>query len=387
MYIHEYQSKHLLNTYKIPVPRSEVFTQGDSIEKFVANFGGESWIVKAQVHAGGRGKAGGILWAHTKDELKKQINALIGTNLVTKQTDNDGLLINTLLVEKPAKIKREIYLGLLVDRTTKSVTAISSAEGGVNIEEVAAQAPDKIITTGIHRTSGIQGYHCRLLAQQLDFNKDQFRQFSHILHQMYALFLDSDASLIEINPLIVTAEGSLLALDAKMNFDDNALFRHKKIAALRDATQENPIELKAKRHDLNYVKLDGDIGCIVNGAGLAMATMDLIQHHGGMPANFLDVGGNTTAQRVTEAFNLLTEDKSVRSIFVNIFGGIVRCDVIANGILQAIEAAELKLHVVVLLQGNSAQQGMDILKEKHPLISAVSSLTEGAELAIEKAKA
>lgn len=387
MYIHEYQSKHLLNTYKIPVPRSEVFTQGDSIEKFVANFGGESWIVKAQVHAGGRGKAGGILWAHTKDELKTQINALIGNNLVTKQTGSEGLLINTLLVEKPAKIEREIYLGLLVDRTTRSVTAIASAEGGVNIEEVAEQSPEKIITVSIHRTSGIQGYHCRLLAQQLDFDKEQFRQFSHIIHQMYALFLDTDASLIEINPLIVTAEGSLLALDAKMNFDDNALFRHKKIAALRDSTQENPIELKAKRHDLNYVKLDGDIGCIVNGAGLAMATMDLIQHHGGMPANFLDVGGNTTAQRVTEAFNLLIEDQSVRSIFVNIFGGIVRCDVIANGILQAIESSELTLHVVVLLQGNSAKEGMEILKDKHPLISPVSSLTEGAQLAIEKAKA
>lgn len=387
MYIHEYQSKHLLDAYQIPVPRSEVFTQGDSIEKFVANFGGESWIVKAQVHAGGRGKAGGILWANTKEELKKQINTLIGTYLVTKQTNKDGLLINTLLVEKPAKITNEIYLGLLVDRTTKSVTAIASAEGGINIEEVAQKTPEKIVTVNIHRTSGVQGYHCRLLAQHLDFNKEQYLQFSHILRQMYALFLDNDASLIEINPLIVNAEGSLMALDAKMNFDDNALFRHKKIAALRDATQENPIELKAKRHDLNYVKLDGDIGCIVNGAGLAMATMDLIQHHGGMPANFLDVGGNTTARRVTEAFNLLTEDQSVRSIFVNIFGGIVRCDVIANGILQAIEASELSLPVVVLLQGNNAEQGMQILRGKHPLISAVSSLTEGADLVIKKAKA
>ena len=386
MYIHEYQSKRLLNTYQIPVPRSEVFTQGDSIEKFATNFGGESWIVKAQVHAGGRGKAGGILWAHTKDELQQQINTLMGTSLVTKQTDAAGLPINTLLVEKPATIQRELYISLLIDRATKSVTAITSAEGGVNIEEVAAKSPEKITSVSIHRTSGVQGYHCRLLAQALDLNKDQFKQFSHILRQMYELFLDSDASLIEINPLIVCEDESLLALDAKMNFDDNALFRHKKIAALRDATQENPIELKAKQHDLNYVKLDGSIGCIVNGAGLAMATMDLIKYHGGEPANFLDVGGNTTAERVTEAFNLLTEDKSVRSIFVNIFGGIVRCDVIANGVLQALQAAELTLPVVVLLQGTNAEQGKQILKDQHELITAVSELTEGAQLAIAKAQ-
>ena len=385
MYIHEYQSKRLLHTYEIPVPRSEVFTQGDSIEKFVANFGGESWIVKAQIHAGGRGKAGGILWAHTKEELKEQIDKLMGTTLVTKQTDAHGLPINTLLVEKPANIQREIYLSLLVDRSSKKITAIASAEGGINIEEVAENTPEKISSVSIHKTSGIQGYHCRLLAKDLDLNKDQFKEFSHILKQMYALFLDSDASLIEINPLIITQEDTLLALDAKMNFDDNALFRHKKISSLRDATQENPIELKAKLHDLNYVKLDGNIGCIVNGAGLAMATMDLIKHNNGEPANFLDVGGNTTAQRVTQAFNLLTEDNTVSSIFVNIFGGIVRCDIIAQGILQALEETELTLPVVVLLQGTNSEQGKAILKGKHPLISPVSELTEGAQLAIAKA--
>lgn len=387
MYIHEYQSKRLLHTYEIPVPRSEVFTQGDSIEKFVANFGGESWIVKAQVHAGGRGKAGGILWTHTKEELKQQIDKLMGTRLVTKQTDADGLPIQTLLVEKPANIKREIYLGLLVDRASKKITAIASAEGGINIEEVAETSPEKIASVNIHKTSGVQGYHCRLLAQDLSLNKAQFKQFSHILKQVYTLFLDSDASLIEINPLIVAEDESLLALDAKMNFDDNALFRHKKIASLKDTSQENPIELKAKQHDLNYVKLDGSIGCIVNGAGLAMATMDLIKHNGGEPANFLDVGGNTTAQRVTQAFNLLIDDESVRSIFVNIFGGIVRCDVIAEGILQALEETELTLPVVVLLQGTNAEQGKEILKDKHKLITAVSELTEGAKLAIEKAGA
>ncbi|MFK8027364.1 MAG: ADP-forming succinate--CoA ligase subunit beta, partial [Gammaproteobacteria bacterium] len=341
MYIHEYQSKRLLHSYKIPVPRSEIFTQGDSIEKFVSNFGGESWIVKAQVHAGGRGKAGGILWAHTKEELKLQIDTLMGTTLVTKQTDAAGLPINTLLVEKPANIKREIYLSLLVDRASKKITAIASAEGGINIEEIAEASPEKISSVNIHKTSGVQGYHCRLLSQNLNLNKDQFKQFSHILRQMYALFLDSDASLIEINPLIISDDESLLVLDAKMNFDDNALFRHKKIALLKDTSQENPIELKAKQHDLNYVKLDGSIGCIVNGAGLAMATMDLIKHNGGSPANFLDVGGNTTAQRVTQAFNLLIDNESVRSIFVNIFGGIVRCDIIAEGILQALEETEL----------------------------------------------
>ena len=280
MYIHEYQSKRLLQSYDIPIPRSEVFTQGDNIEKFVANFGGESWIVKAQVHAGGRGKAGGILWVNTKEELKQQINALMGTRLVTKQTGAEGLPINTLLVEKPAEIAREIYLSLLVDRGTKKITALTSAEGGVNIEEIAATSPEKISSVSIHRTTGVQGYHCRLLAQNLGFNKTQFKQFAHIVKQMYALFLEKDASLIEINPLIVTADETLLALDAKINFDDNALFRHKMIAGLRDASQENPMELKAKQYDLNYVKLAGNIGCVVNGAGLAMATMDLIKHHG-----------------------------------------------------------------------------------------------------------
>lgn len=387
MYIHEYQSKRLLHTYDIPVPRSEIFTQGDSIEKFVANFGGESWIVKAQVHAGGRGKAGGILWTHNKEDLKKRINKLMGTTLVTKQTDANGLPINTLLVEKPAKIKREIYLSLLVDRASKKVAAIASAEGGVNIEEVAEKTPEKISSVNIHKTSGVQGYHCRLLAQKLDLSKDQFKQFSHILKQMYALFLDSDASLIEINPLIVADDDSLIALDAKMNFDDNALFRHKKIASLKDATQENPIELKARQYDLNYVKLDGNVGCIVNGAGLAMATMDLIKHNGGEPANFLDVGGNTDAERVTQAFNLLLEDENVSSIFVNIFGGIVRCDIIANGILQALQQTELNIPVVVLLQGTNSEKGKEILKDQHPLITPASNLTEGATLAVEKAGA
>ena len=386
MYVHEYQSKRLLQSYGIPVPRSEVFTQGDSIEKFVANFGGESWIVKAQVHAGGRGKAGGILWVNTKEELKQQINALMGTRLVTKQTGADGLPINTLLVEKPAKIAREIYISLLIDRSTKKVTALASAEGGVNIEEIAASSPEKISSVDIHRSTGVQGYHCRLLAQNLDFNKPQFKQFAHIVKQMYALFLEKDASLIEINPLIVTEEETLLALDAKINFDDNALFRHKLIADLRDANQENPMELKAKQHDLNYVKLDGNIGCVVNGAGLAMATMDLIKHHGGEPANFLDVGGNTDEERVTHAFNLLTEDPSVQSIFVNIFGGIVRCDVIAQGVLQALKETELTLPVIVLLQGTNAKKGKNILKDQHKLLFPVSNLTEGAMLAVEKAQ-
>ena len=386
MYIHEYQSKRLLQTYDIPVPRSEVFTQGDSIEKFVANFGGESWIIKAQVHAGGRGKAGGILWVNTKDELKQQINALMGTRLVTKQTGADGLPINTLLVEKPAKIAREIYLSLLIDRSSKKVTALASAEGGVNIEEIAASSPEKISSVDIHRSTGVQGYHCRLLAQNLQFNKPQSKQFAHIVKQMYALFLEKDASLIEINPLIVTEEESLLALDAKINFDDNALFRHKVIADLRDASQENPMELKAKQHDLNYVKLDGNIGCVVNGAGLAMATMDLIKHHGGEPANFLDVGGNTDEERVTQAFNLLTEDPSVTSIFVNIFGGIVRCDVIAQGVLKALKETELTLPVIVLLQGTNAKKGKDILKDQHELLFPVDNLTEGAMLAVAKAQ-
>ena len=387
MYIHEYQSKRLLQSYDIPIPRSEVFTQGDNVEKFVASFGGESWIVKAQVHAGGRGKAGGIVWANTKEELKHQINTLMGTNLVTKQTGPEGLPINTLLVEKPAKISREIYLSLLVDRGNKKITALVSAEGGVNIEKVAAKTPEKISTVSIHLSTGVQGFHCRLLTQKLNLNKEQYKQFAHILKQMYALFRDKDASLIEINPLIITEEESLLALDAKINFDDNALFRHKVIADQRDASQENPMELKAKQHDLNYVKLDGSIGCVVNGAGLAMATMALIKHHGGEPANFLDVGGNTDAERVTHAFNLLLDDPNVKSIFVNIFGGIVRCDIIAQGVLQALTETELSIPVIVLLQGTNAKKGKKILKDQHQLLFPVSNLTEGAELVIKKTQA
>ena len=386
MYIHEYQSKRLLQNYDIPVPRSEVFTQGDSIEKFVANFGGESWIVKAQIYAGGRGKAGGILWAHTKEELKQQIDTLMGTQLVTKQTGPEGLPINTLLVEKPAKIAREFYLSLLVDRGSKKVTALSCADGGVNIEEIAASTPEKISSVNIFRSTGVQGFHCRLLAKNLNLNKEQFKQFTHILKQLYALFLEKDAALVEINPLIITEEEDLLALDAKINFDDNALFRHKEIAVLRDASQENPMELKAKQHDLNYVKLEGNIGCVVNGAGLAMATMDLIKHHGGEPANFLDVGGDTNSERVSHAFNLLLEDNNVHSIYVNIFGGIVRCDIIADGVLQAIQGTELTIPVIVLLQGTNAEQGKALLKDQHHLLFPVSNLTEGAQLAIEKAK-
>lgn len=386
MYIHEYQSKQLLSNYQIPVPQSVVFSQNDNLENFLDSFGSESWIIKAQIHAGGRGLAGGIQWAQNRDELAHHINNLIGSSLVTKQTGPAGLPVNTLLIEKPANIKRELYLSLLVDRAAKCITAIASSAGGVNIEEVAENDPDKITSVNIYKTSGLQGYHCRRLAQNLELSKSQFREFSQILEQMYQLFLDNDASLIEINPLIVTEEDSLLALDAKINFDDNALFRHKDIAELQDTTQENPIELKAKQHDLSYVKLDGTIGCIVNGAGLAMATMDLIKHHGGHPANFLDVGGNTTAERVTEAFNLLIADESVQSIFVNIFGGIVRCDTIASGILQALEETELSLPVVVLLQGTNAKKANEMLHNQHGLIFPVTHLTEGAQLSIEKAQ-
>ena len=387
MYIHEYQSKQLLSAYQIPVPQSVIFTQQDKIENFIDSYGNEPWIIKAQIHAGGRGLAGGIQWANSRTELNTHINKLIGSSLATKQTGPAGLPVNVLLIEKPASIKRELYLSLLVDRSAKCITAIASSEGGVNIEDVAENDPDKITSVCIHKTSGLQGYHCRRLAHNLNLNKNQFREFSHILGQMYQLLLDKDASLIEINPLIITEEESLLVLDTKINFDDNALFRHKDIAELQDPSQENPIELRAKQHDLSYVKLDGSIGCIVNGAGLAMATMDLIKHHGGHPANFLDVGGNTTAERVTEAFNLLTADESVQAIFVNIFGGIVRCDIIASGILQALKETELSLPVIVLLQGTNAEKAQDMLRNQHELILPVNDLTEGAQLAIGKARA
>ena len=384
MFIHEYQSKNLLQQYQIPIPRSHIFHQSDDIDSFAEQWGDQTWIVKSQIHSGGRGKAGGILSAHDAAELAKHMSQLLGSQLITAQTGAEGLPVNALLIEKPANIANEIYLGILIDRNQKNITVLSSSEGGINLEEIAEQDPSKINRAAISKATGLLASHHQTLLKGLQLNQIQAHEFKQIVSNLYRMFCDIDATLVEINPLIVTEAGELQALDAKINIDDNALFRQAQVSSLRDDSQENAIERKARTHGISYVKLNGNIGCIVNGAGLAMATMDLIKHFGGEPANFLDVGGNTNEARVTHAFELLLAD-DVHAIFVNIFGGIVRCDVIAHGILAALKQTALKVPVVVLLQGTNAEQAKALLKDQHPLLFPVKDLSEGAQLAISKA--
>ena len=384
MFIHEYQSKNLLQQYQIPIPRSHIFHQSDDIDSFAKQWGDQTWIVKSQIHSGGRGKAGGILSAHDAAELAKHMRQLLGSQLITAQTGAEGLPVNALLIERPANIANEIYLGILIDRNQKNITVLSSSEGGINLEEIAEQDPSKINRAAISKATGLLASHHQTLLKGLQLNQIQAHEFKQIVSNLYRMFCDIDATLVEINPLIVTEAGELQALDAKINIDDNALFRQAQVSSLRDDSQENAIERKARTHGISYVKLNGNIGCIVNGAGLAMATMDLIKHFGGEPANFLDVGGNTNEARVTHAFELLLAD-DVHAIFVNIFGGIVRCDVIAHGILAALKQTALKVPVVVLLQGTNAEQAKALLKDQHPLLFPVKDLSEGAQLAISKA--
>jgi succinyl-CoA synthetase beta subunit len=392
MNIHEYQAKALFAENNIPILSSHVINQGDDIQSICESIKDQDWIVKAQIHAGGRGKAGGISIVTDGDLLMSEIKSMLGKTLVTKQTGESGLPVKAVLLEELTKIDREIYLALLVDRASKQIAIITSAEGGMDIELVAEQMPDKIFTHYVHPAAGLQPNQIRDIGYALRLEKDQIKQLAKILQNLYSLFLENDCSLVEINPLIVNSEGKLVALDAKINIDDNALYRHQKLHELYDASQQNSAESTAKRLGLNYIKLGGNIGCIVNGAGLAMATMDLIKHHGGDPANFLDVGGGTTQEKVAEAFKLVCSDTSVQAIFVNIFGGIVRCDLIAQGILDAqnemskkeISENEITLHtpVVVLLQGTNAKEGKKLLENKSQNIYPVDDLTEGAQQAI-----
>ncbi len=387
MNIHEYQAKALFAKYEIPVLASQVIQLGEDVESICQGIDNRAWIVKAQVHAGGRGKAGGIKKVDDPSQLASVVSKMLGTKLVTKQTGEEGLPINTVLLEEIVKIEREIYLALLVDRDSKKVAIIASAEGGMDIEQVAQQSPEKIITQYIHPAAGIQPNQIRNIAYALQLSKEQHKQLQDIIVKLYSLFLTNDCSLVEINPLIVDENNNLVALDAKINFDDNALYRQKEIEQYRDVSQEKKSEADAKELGLNYVKLDGNIGCIVNGAGLAMATMDLVKHHGGEPANFLDVGGGTTQGKVSQAFNLVLSDQNVKSIFVNIFGGIVRCDLIAQGILDAIKQVDLQTPVTILLQGTNAEEGKALLENQSSKIFPVSTLTEGAQQAIKLASA
>ncbi len=387
MNLHEYQSKQLFARYAIPVPAGEVAGSADEAAAAAERLGGSIWVVKAQVHAGGRGKAGGVKVAKDLDAVRAAAQKMLGTTLITHQTGPEGLPVAQVYVEQGSKIAREIYLSLVLNRETSRVAFVASSAGGMDIEEVAEHTPEKLIHVDIHPTAGLQDFQCRQLAFALDLSGAQIAAFGKIAHALYRLYIEEDAALVEINPLIVTDRGDLLALDAKIGIEDNALFRHRDLATLRDATQEDAMERKAAEHELNYVSLDGNIACMVNGAGLAMATMDLIQLHGGAPANFLDVGGGATKERVTAAFKLILSNPSVAAILINIFGGIVRCDMIAEGIIAAVKEVGVNLPVIVRLEGTNAPRAREILAESGLAITAASDLTDAASKAVQLAGA
>ncbi|MBT3022739.1 MAG: ADP-forming succinate--CoA ligase subunit beta [Candidatus Thiodiazotropha sp. (ex Lucina aurantia)] len=385
MNLHEYQAKSLFASYGIPVPQGQSVSSPNDARTAAQGLGGDIWVVKAQAHTGGRGKAGGVRLARSLDEAEEAAREILGMTLVTKQTGPQGLPVNSILVEEGSDIARELYLGALLDRSRSRITFMASAAGGMNIEEVAAETPEKILTTTVNPSTGMLPFQCRKLAFGLGLTGSQIKQFSKIMMSLYRLYLDKDVSLIEINPLIVTSSGDLVALDAKINLDSNALYRHQELAALRDITQEDEKEAAAAIHDLNYITLDGNIGCMVNGAGLAMATMDMVKLHGGEPANFLDVGGGTTAERVTEAFKLILSDTKVKTVLVNIFGGIVRCDLIAEGIITAARTIGVTAPVVVRLEGTNAQQGLEMLESSGLDFLTANDFTEAAKKAVSAA--
>ncbi len=386
MNIHEYQAKKLFAKYNIPIPKGFSASNADEAKELAQNLGGDAWMVKAQVHAGGRGKAGGVKRAASLDDVMTITQDLIGTNLVTHQTSANGQPINQVLIETVSAIKHELYLSFIIDRVTARITIIASRAGGMDIEEVAAKTPEKIFNQAIDPVVGIQAYQCRELAFALGLEGNQIKQLTTILFSLYRLFVHKDLSLVEINPLIITDNGDLLALDAKINIDDNALYRQKDLAALYDPSQEDEKEYKARKFDLNYIALDGDIACMVNGAGLAMATMDIINMHGGEPANFLDVGGGTTAEKVTEAFKIILSDQKVKAILINIFGGIVRCDLIAEGVIHAIKETGTQLPVIVRLEGTNVEAGKTLLKQSGLSVIAVDNLDQAAKKAVQAAK-
>ncbi len=387
MNLHEYQSKRLFAAYDIPVPNGRPATTPDAATEAARDLGGSLWVVKAQVHAGGRGKAGGVKLCRSHDEVRVAAAALLGQRLTTHQTGPAGLPINTVLVEVGSDIERELYLSVLVDRAREQLVFMASAAGGMEIEEVAAKTPGQIFRVWVHPAAGVQPHQVRDLAFGLGLGqKEQQAAFGKIVNGLYRLFMDKDASLVEINPLIVTAGGRVLALDAKVNLDDNALYRQTELAAMRDVSQEDARESEARQHELNYVSLDGDIACMVNGAGLAMATMDIIKLHGGRPANFLDVGGGATKERVTVAFKLILSNRSVKAILVNIFGGIVRCDLIAEGIIAAVKDVGVRVPVVVRLEGTNVEQGKALLAKSGLAITPANDLTDAAEKVVASIK-
>jgi len=386
MNLHEYQAKALLNRFGGRADLGNVATTPDEAVDGARKIGGDLWVVKAQVHAGGRGKAGGVKLARNLDEVRAIANDLIGKRLVTKQSAPDGQPVNQVLVTGGVDIASELYVGMLVDRASRRVTVMASAAGGMDIEEVAASTPERILTVDIHPVLGLEPYQCRRIGFFLGLDKTQIGQLSEMLTGMYRLFEACDTSMIELNPLAILTDGSLFALDAKINLDDNALFRQAEIAGWRDASQEDEKERLATEHDLNYVTLDGDIACMVNGAGLAMATMDIVKLYGGEPANFLDVGGGTTAERVAEAFKIIVAGDAVKAILVNIFGGIVRCDLIAEGILTAVKEVGVNVPVVVRLEGTNVEEGKRLLADSDVDIISADGLADAAEKVVAAAK-
>lgn len=386
MNIHEYQAKVLFKNYGINVPNFKVISNSNETKSACEELGGSVWVVKAQVHAGGRGKGGGVIVCHTIEDAISASKKLLGSYLITPQTDSTGQPINKIIVEAGQEISKELYLGLLVDRATESITILASTEGGMDIEEVATNSPEKIIKQAINPLGKLEIKECHEVAAKIGLSLSLYDQFTSTMIGLYNIFTDNDANLIEINPLIITSNNNIMALDGKIDFDDNALYRNEEISSLRDIEQEDKKERSASEHQLNYISLDGSVGCMVNGAGLAMATMDLIEYHGGSPANFLDVGGGTTSERVAKAFEIIQSGKNVKAILVNIFGGIVRCDLIANGILQAIEKVGLTLPIVVRLEGTNAQEGLEILNKSNINIVTEADLTKAAKKIVEMAK-
>ena len=378
MNIHEHQAKELLRQYNIPTPAGYVAFTTDEAIKAAKKLPGPVFVVKAQIHAGGRGKAGGVKVVKDLDEVKNSAETILGKKLITHQTGSEGKLVQRLYIEDGCDISAEYYFSMVVDRVTSRVSVIASTEGGMDIEQVAKETPEKILSFNIDPTIGFQPFHARLIANELKLEGSSFKQAGKFFNQLYKLFTEKDASLLEINPLVLTSENSLIALDAKMSFDNNALFKNPDIISLRDETEEDPAEILASKFDLAYIKLDGTIGCLVNGAGLAMATMDIIKLKGASPANFLDVGGSATKEKVTEAFKIILSDQAVEGILVNIFGGIMRCDIIASGVVAAAKTLSLSKPLVVRLAGTNVEEGKQILRDSGLKIIPADDLDEAA---------
>ena len=386
MNLHEYQGKELFEKFGLPVSNNAVVTSPDDVLSACRDIGGDKWVVKAQVHAGGRGKAGGVKLVDTPEEAIEFANHWLGNRLVTYQTDSNGQLVSSILVEECTDIAKELYLSAVIDRGTQRIVFIGSSEGGVNIEEVAEKTPEKIIYEPIDPLTGPMGFQARKISKVLGLDNEQSKQFSKMLSQLTKLFISYDLSLLEINPLVINDKDELHCLDAKLNIDSNALFRQPDLLEMHDQSQDDPNEAEAAKHDLSYVSLDGNIGCMVNGAGLAMGTMDTIKFFGGNPANFLDVGGTATQERVSKAFKIILKDPNVKVVLVNIFGGIVRCDLIAEGIIAAVNEIEVKVPIVVRLEGNNSNEGSKILSDSNVKIESLNNLSEAAQKAVELSK-